>query len=182
VQADLFFVWSEARGEGSDAWFWRAFYYPMGPTLMALHELHARRLATIVNLFEDALNRIEIVLQSSEESPGEPVAHSARLTRSQVAGMRKRIRTLRRTLHRATEGFSIRRQRPEPRQILSAELSALWVILENARPERMKGYGIDFAPTERADWEKMIEELAREVEGLRRLAMNTSAIKDARQR
>ena len=52
--------------------------------------------------------------------------------------------------------------------MVAAELSRLWVVLENARPERMKGYGRKFSPEDKADWEKMIEGLMDEVKDIRR--------------
>jgi hypothetical protein len=40
--------------------------------------------------------------------------------------------------------------------VLAAELSNLWVVLENAMPKRMKGYGKEFDPTDKGDWEHLI--------------------------
>ncbi len=51
--------------------------------------------------------------------------------------------------------------------MLIAELSTLWVILENARPERMKGYGVEFAPPDKAEWENLIQALMHETELIR---------------
>jgi predicted NAD-dependent protein-ADP-ribosyltransferase YbiA (DUF1768 family) len=52
--------------------------------------------------------------------------------------------------------------------VVAAELSRLWVVLENARPERMKGYGREFSPEDKADWDKMIEGLMSDVKEMRR--------------
>jgi hypothetical protein len=51
--------------------------------------------------------------------------------------------------------------------MLIAELSTLWVILENARPDRMKGYGREFTPQDKAEWEKLIRALMDETELIR---------------
>ena len=51
---------------------------------------------------------------------------------------------------------------------MAAELSRLWVVLENARPERMRGYGREFSPEDKADWDKMIEELMSDIKEIRR--------------
>jgi len=74
-------------------------------------------------------------------------------------------------LREALERFSVRPSKPEPRQILAAELSTLWVVLENARPERVKGYGRKFAPADKADWESLVEGLLRDLEEIRSIAL-----------
>jgi crotonobetainyl-CoA:carnitine CoA-transferase CaiB-like acyl-CoA transferase len=70
-------------------------------------------------------------------------------------------------LHEGLRHFSVQLQKPEPKQMLIAELSTLWVILENARPERMKGYGVEFAPHDKAQWENLIQTLVHETELIR---------------
>jgi len=64
--------------------------------------------------------------------------------------------------------FSIQVRKAGSRQLLAAELSRLWVVLENARPERMKGYGREFSPEDNADWDKMIEGLMSDNKEIRR--------------
>jgi len=132
---------------------------------MALDELHARRLATVGKMFEAALDRMEQVLHSIEEAAhgGEASPFSAeqsRFIRERMAGIRSR-------LQEGLRHFSVRLQKPEPKQMLMAELSTLWVILENARPERMKGYGREFAPPDKAEWETLIQALVQETELMR---------------
>ncbi len=48
-------------------------------------------------------------------------------------------------------------------QSLSAELSSIWVMLENCRPRRLKGYGIEFDAHSREMLEHGIERLLAEV-------------------
>jgi hypothetical protein len=132
---------------------------------MALDELHARRLATVGNLFDAALDRIELVLHSVEESPDG--GEASRLSAEDTRFIRDRITAIRSRLHEGLQHFSIQLQKPEPKQVLIAELSTLWVILENARPERMKGYGRVFAPQDKAEWEKLIQALMHETELIR---------------
>ena len=133
---------------------------------MALDELHARRLATVASIFESALDRMELVLKSLESPYGDgpsPVqAEHIRLAR-------EKMRTIRTRLSASLNRFSIQLRKPEPRQILAAELSTLWVVLENARPERMKGYGREFSPVDKADWEELIEGLMWDIEEIRRV-------------
>ena len=42
------------------------------------------------------------------------------------------------------------------------------MVLENARPERMKGYGREFSPEDKVDWDKMIEGLMSDIKEIRR--------------
>ena len=133
---------------------------------MALDDLHARRLATLISVFESALDRMGFVLKSLESAGGgesSPVrAEQIRLGREKMTAVRKR-------LSEALKRFSIQLRKPGAKQVLTAELSRLWVVLENARPERMKGYGREFSPADKADWEKLIEGLMSDIKELRRV-------------
>ena len=133
---------------------------------MALDELHARRLATVASVFESAFDRMELVLKSLESGSGnEP----SPLKAEQIRLGREKMVTVRNRLAESLKRFSIRLRRPEPRQVLAAELSTLWVVLENARPERMKGYGREFSPPDKADWENLIEGLMGDIKEISRL-------------
>ncbi len=141
---------------------------------MALHELHARRLATLATVIENALDRIELVLQSLEDSEegAQPVA---RFTPQQIRGVRQEMARIRHRLDEGLERLAVKRRKIDPRQVLAAELSTLWVILENALPKRLKGYGREFDPADRAEWEKLIRDLLHDVEQLRALAVGQNA-------
>ncbi len=133
---------------------------------MALDELHARRLATVASVFESALDRMELVLKSLESTSGnEPLPLKA----EQIRLGREKMETVRNRLSESLKRFSIQLRKPEPRQVLAAELSTLWVVLENARPERMKGYGREFSPADKADWENLIEGLMSDIKEIRRI-------------
>ena len=132
---------------------------------MALDELHARRLATVGNLFDAALDRMELVLHSAEE--GADGSEASRLSAEQTRFIRDKMAAIRDLLHEGLRHFSVQLQKPEPKQMLIAELSTLWVILENARPERMKGYGREFAPQDKAEWENLIQALMHKTELIR---------------
>ncbi len=84
---------------------------------------------------------------------------------------REKMRTIRTRLAASLNRFSIQLRKPEPRQILAAELSTLWVVLENARPEKMKGYGREFSPADKADWKSLVEALLQDVQEFRSLAL-----------
>ena len=132
---------------------------------MALDELHARRLATVGKMFDAALNRMEQVLHSLEECTDR--GEASRMSAEQARLIRDKMATIRSRLREGLQHFSVQLQKPEPKQMLIAELSTLWVILENARPERMKGYGREFAPQDKAEWENLIQALMRETELIR---------------
>jgi hypothetical protein len=137
---------------------------------LALDELHARRLETVMTLVENALERIELLLAGVEAAGGwggDSPAHGSAIAPGQIREARRRSEEIRKRLRSAARRFSIRPHKPEPRQTLAAELSSLWVILENARPRRMKGYGREFAPADRADWESLVHDLLAEVEHIR---------------
>jgi hypothetical protein len=136
---------------------------------MALDELHARRLATVGRIFEAALDRMELTLHATEE--GSDGGEATRITAEQSRAARDGMATIRTLLQQALRHFSIQVQRPEPKQMLVAELSTLWVVLENARPERMKGYGREFASQDRAEWENLIRALMHEIERIRSIVL-----------
>jgi hypothetical protein len=138
---------------------------------MALDELHARRLATVISLFDDALDRIQLALDAAER--GKHAGSSA--TPAQAREIRATVHRLRSRLHDAAQRFAVERVRPDWRQQLAAELSALWVILENAAPRRMKGYGREFAPEDRADWETLMRDLKTEVERMSETVLQRQA-------
>lgn len=132
---------------------------------MALDELHAGRLAAVIGVFEDALDRIELLLEGVEQdgrAGSVPQPEPGELRNLQLTADRMRWR-----LQAAAERFEVRRTRPNWRQQLTAELSTLWVVLENAMPRRMKGYGREFATQDRTDWEALIRDLLHEIERMR---------------
>jgi hypothetical protein len=115
---------------------------------------------------------MELVLKSLESATGgepSPIqAEHIRLARDKVRMIRARVSA-------ALNRFSIQLRKPEPRQILAAELSTLWVLLENARPERMKGYGREFSPVDKADWENLIEGLMSDIDEIHRILIGREA-------
>jgi hypothetical protein len=139
---------------------------------MALDDLHARRLATLISVFESAFDRMELVLKSLESASGsEPLAFKD----EQIRRGREKMATARNRLSESLKRFSIQLRKPGPRQVLAAELSRLWVVLENARPERMKGYGREFSHPDKADWEKLIEGLMSDIKEMRRILVKGEA-------
>lgn len=133
---------------------------------MKLHELHQRRLEATVSLVENALDRMERLL--SESTPGGIVrAVEDTVAADERASLLDEIRQLRNELQRFAEHYSLQRHPVDLRQILNAELSSAWVMLENCRPKRMKGYGVEFDPMARAALEDNVEQLLARVLALR---------------
>ena len=132
---------------------------------MALDELHARRLATVITVFESALDRLDLLLKTAETgSGGEP----SDIKPEQVHRAREKMAAVRTRLASSAVRFAVQARKPAPKQVVAAELSRLWVVLENARPERMKGYGREFSPEDKEDWDKMIEGLMADIKEIRR--------------
>lgn len=132
---------------------------------MALDELHARRLGTVLVMLADALERMELLLGKLASRSGPDG-----LSVPQIHQIRQTIGRLCRQMKVGAEHFGVRPQGPEPRQALAAELSALWVLLENALPKRLKGYGRALAPADKTDWEGLIGGLASDLERIRHIA------------
>jgi len=120
-------------------------------------------------MFDAALDRMELILRSAEE--GSDIGETSRIPAEQARAARDKMAIIRIRLQEGLRHFSVQLQRPEPKQMLAAELSTLWVILENARPERMKGYGREFAPQDRAEWENLIQTLLHETEQIRGIVL-----------
>src|SRR5271167_5033062 len=103
---------------------------------MALDELHERRLTTLMNVFDDALDRIELMLATARA--GRAVDPEPPPTDAEISEIHAAAQDVRRRLEAAVVRFGVKRVRPGWRQKIAAELSTLWVVLENAMPKRMK--------------------------------------------
>jgi hypothetical protein len=132
---------------------------------LALDELHARRLETVTTMVENALDRIELLLK--ELSEGREAAPAREITPDQIRNIRGQCQGIRARLRESAKRFAIHPHKPDARQRLNAELASLWVILENARPKRLKGYGREFAAADKADWEKLIQNLLEDFDSIR---------------
>ena len=108
-----------------------------------LHELPQRRLEATVSLVESGLDRMERLLAEGGED-GIVRAVENGLAPDLQASLLAEIRQLRRELESFAQQFSLQRRPVDIRQVLNAELSSAWVMLENCRPERMKGFGVEF--------------------------------------
>lgn len=136
---------------------------------MALDEPHARRLSTVAVLIEDALRRIEAVLRSIDDAGAE--SHRA-FTQEQIGLAREKMAMTHGRLQAALQSFHVTIHRPEPQQVLAAEFATLWVILENARPERLKGYGREFTPKDKIEWTALVDSLMGDLDQIRNILLD----------
>lgn len=133
---------------------------------MKLNEHHERRLEATVQLLEESIARCERWLAGSGEG-------IVRVLRSSIdENRRRRLANALKGFRVALEGFATHfelQARPvDLAQVLNAEFSTAWVMLENCRPKRMKGYGVAFDPALAAELNHNIDRLLAEVEALRR--------------
>jgi hypothetical protein len=128
--------------------------------------LHQRRLEATVSLLEDGLDRMERLL-----ADGGPVgivrAVKDTLPASEHEELLAELRELRCALSDFAREFSLQTRPLDIHQILNAELSSAWVMLENCRPRRMKGYGQPFEPETWASLEESVELLLAKLQVLR---------------
>jgi hypothetical protein len=133
---------------------------------MKLNERHQRRLEATVQLLEESIARCQRWLAGSGEG-------IVRVVRSSIEeNERQRLATaldrFRASLKRFAAHFELEARPVDLAQVLNAEFSTAWVMLENCRPKRMKGYGVAFDPATAAELNNNIDRLLREVEALRR--------------
>jgi hypothetical protein len=133
---------------------------------MKLHELHARKLEATVQLIEDGVSRSENLLRGAGQQ-GIVRAVESGLSEGERAELLEKLGEFHAALRRFAERFALERRPLDLRQVLNAEFSSAWVMLENCRPKRMKGYGVPFGEAERLALEESLEELLARVKELR---------------
>jgi len=52
--------------------------------------------------------------------------------------------------------------------VLDAELTTLWVLFEDCRPARMKGYGQEFSREDQSRLDETVNELTTKVDAMKR--------------
>lgn len=133
---------------------------------MKLNEHHQRRLEATVQLLEESIARCERWLAGSGEG-------IVRVVRSSIdENERNRLEAALVRFRAALQGFAAHfelQARPvDLAQVLNAEFATAWVMLENCRPKRMKGYGVAFDPALAAELNHNVDRLLTEVQALRR--------------
>ncbi len=125
---------------------------------MKLHEFHARRLESTLSLADASMDRMEKLL--TEGGQGAVVRKvEDTLSREARDAILNQIRALRALLAQMASALSLNAHSMDIRRVLDAELSTLWMMLENCRPSRMKGYGQEFEPQTRAALDEYVEKL-----------------------
>jgi hypothetical protein len=131
-----------------------------------LHELHRRRLEGTVKLIENGLERMERLLnEGGQQGIVHAIEHT--LSSEQRGSLLERIGQLRTALGEFAARFALQQHPLEIRQVLNAELSSAWVMLENCRPKRMKGYGVKLDDPARSALEENLEHLLAHVAAMR---------------
>jgi hypothetical protein len=117
---------------------------------MKLPDLPERRVAVTVRLVDAALQRMLAALaQGEHDLIGRALDNS--LTATEREELVRRVRALRADLATFAGRFKLPEQRTDVRQILNAEISTIWTLLENCNPKRMKGFGVALdAPVQRS--------------------------------
>lgn len=133
---------------------------------MILHEYHARSLEATLSRADDAMNRVERLLANAGQDGAVRKVENTLSTEAREA-LLAQLHTLRSLLGSMAEAFSLQTHALDIRRVLDAELSTLWVLFEDCRPKRMKGYGQQFAPEARAALEEHVEELLAHVAAMR---------------
>jgi hypothetical protein len=133
---------------------------------MKLHEFHARSLESSLTLADASVHRMERLLtDGGEAGVVRPVENS--LSPELCALLLRCVHTLRDMLAAMAERFSLEQHPLDIRRVLDAETSTLWLLFEDCRPVRMKGYGREFAPEARAGLDENIDRLIAHVRAMR---------------
>jgi hypothetical protein len=123
-----------------------------------LHEYHARSLESALNLADAAAIKMERLLTEHGQS-GVVRRIEDTLSSEARAALLARVRELRAMLATMAQSFSLQMVRMDLRRVLDAETSGLWVLFEDCRPARMKGYGQEFPPEARGTLNETIDKL-----------------------
>ena len=134
---------------------------------MTLHEFHARSLASTLILADASVRRMERLLTNGGER-GLIRSIESTLSKEERTVLLHDVHSLQRMLTLMAESFALPRSTLDLRRVLDGELSTLWVLFEDCRPERMKGYGQEFSPEERSRLEETVNQLTDRVRAITR--------------
>src|SRR5579884_772835 len=151
----------------------RSFFVGREGGSVQLHELHARRLEATILLLEESIARCQRWL--NEESPGVLRVVRTGLDPERRSRLLELLEAFRQDLSGLAQQFRLQHHPVDLVQILNAEFSSAWVMLENCRPRRMKGYGIAFDPAVAAALDSAVDRLTARVDQLRALVAGESA-------
>lgn len=132
---------------------------------MKLNEHHQRRLEATVQLLEESISRCQRWLAGSGEGIVRVVRAS--IEEKDRERLARELDHFRIELERFAAHFELQQRPVDLAQVLNAEFSTAWVMLENCRPKRMKGYGVAFDPVVSTSLNGGIDHLLKEVQALR---------------
>lgn len=107
---------------------------------MKLHEFHARSLESTLILADESMLHMERLLRERGQT-GIIRRVENSLTPEMQQTLLQEVAKLRRMLAQFAGDFSLEPHLLDVRRVILAELSSLWVHLQDSRPERMTGYG-----------------------------------------
>jgi hypothetical protein len=133
---------------------------------MKLHEFHARSLEATLSQADESIHRMEQLLaEGGQDGVVRKIENTLSAESREI--LLVTVRSLRTLLTSMAQTFSLQPRPLDLRRVLAAEVSHLWVLFENCRPERMKGYGQEFAKDARETLEKNVDALLAEILRLR---------------
>lgn len=125
---------------------------------MKLHEYHSRSLEATLSRADEAIHRMERLLTNAGQDGA--VRKIENTLSPELRGvLLTQLHTLQVMLAAMAESFSLQPHPLDIRRVLDAEISTLWVLFEDCRPARMKGYGQKFPPETRTALEETVEKL-----------------------
>lgn len=107
---------------------------------MKLHEFHARSLESTLILADESMLHMERLLRENGQAGIIRRVESSLSPEKQQLLLRE-VAKLRRMLADFAADFSLEPHLLDVRRVILAELSSLWVHLQDSRPDRMTGYG-----------------------------------------
>ncbi|HXE74050.1 MAG TPA: hypothetical protein VNN18_00240 [Candidatus Xenobia bacterium] len=141
-----------------------------------LTEPQQRHITTGLKLIDKAVRRIEYVLERGVRHTG-PSGVQASLDQETIEHLRTLMHQLQDDANELYRKYGGRGKPLNLDRVLDAELSSLWEMLEDSRPERMRGYGPMDAETAHlveADMQRLLQLVLR----ARSLLLSSSREKD----
>jgi hypothetical protein len=109
-------------------------------TKLTLTEPQEHHIETTLKLIDKAVQRAEYLFDRGSQHSG-PAGVVPSLDDETLYVLRKVLQRLRNTAAEVYRRYGLHSRKLDLRHVLEAEMSSLWVMLEDCRPERMQGYG-----------------------------------------
>ncbi len=134
-----------------------------------LNENHKRRLAVAMALVDAGAARILDLLEE-RTSPTAMTVVEPSLPPGERKELRKTLRELQNLAANLAHTYGLDKRRKDLRRTIVAELAQMWTILEDSRPQKMRGMGpvpANLADSLDRDLERMLGVLSRCAQGVR---------------